>query len=365
MYNFTKYIICIVCLLAAVVTASATHNEEASAEKSKPDVKAIIFSHITDSYEWHITTWGDTHITVPLPVIAYSSEKGWNIFLSSKLHHGAYKGFYIAQEGEYAGKLVEQNAAGEEIRPLDLSLTKNATAMIINSAIMIFLIMGLRRWYKKRPLRSVPKGFLGALEMFVMNIHDEVIKPCIGPKYKPYAPYLLTVFFFILINNLMGLIPFFPGGASTTGNIAVTMVLALCTFFIVNLSGNREYWKEIFWPDVPLWLKIPVPLIPAIELFGVFTKPFALMIRLFANMMAGHAIIITLTCLIFITVSMGPVVNTSMTVVSVFMTIFMNFLELLVAYLQALVFTMLSAVFIGLAQPEARHKAKVQQIEAK
>ena len=314
MRQVTKYIICIASLFATATTARAESN----------NVKEIIFAHIGDAYEWHITTWGKKPISVPLPVIVYSKERGWNFFLSSKLHHGAYKGFWIAHEGKYAGKLVEQSATGSVLRPLDLSLTKNATALIINSIITICLIMGLVQWYKKRALRSVPGGFWGALEMFIINIQDEVIKPCIGPKYKSYTPYLLTLFFFILINNLMGLIPFFPGGASVTGNIAVTMVLALCTFFIVNLSGNRAYWKEIFWPDIPLWLKVPIPLIPFIELLGVFTKPFALMIRLFANIMAGHAIIITLTCLIFITVSMGPVVNTGMTVVSVVMTIFMN-----------------------------------------
>ena len=364
MRNSFKYIVCIAFLLATSLFVRAAQSSEAD-DKSKFNVKELIFDHIGDSYEWHITTWGHLHITVPLPVIVYSREKGVNIFLSSKLHHGEYKGFHVAKGGDFDGKLVTLNSAGQEVRPIDLSLTRNATALILNSIIMVSILMGLVGWYKRRPERSVPKGFWGALEMFIMNVNDDVIKPCIGPKYKRYAPYLLTVFFFILINNLMGIIPFFPGGASTTGNIAVTMVLALCTFFIVNLSGNREYWKEIFWPDVPVWLKAPIPLIPVIELFGVFTKPFALMIRLFANIMGGHAIIITLTCLIFITVSMGPIVNTGMTVVSVVMTIFMNCLELLVAYLQALVFTMLSAVFIGLAIPENHHKLKPQKVETK
>ena len=191
--------------------------------------------------------------------------------------------------------------------------------------------------------------------MFVMMIHDDLIKSCVGKDYKRFAPYLLTVFFFIFINNIMGLIPIFPGGANVTGNIAITMVLALCTFVAVNLFGTREYWKEIFWPEVPVWLKCPVPMMPAIELVGIFTKPFALMIRLFANMMAGHAVILSLTCLVFVTVSMGPAVNGSMTVVSVLFCIFMNLLELLVAFIQAYVFTMLSAVFIGLARVE-HHK---------
>ncbi len=320
------------------------------------DVKGIIFSHLQDSYEWHITTIDEEHISIPLPVIVRSAERGWHVFMSSKLHGGEYEGFYLAPKGsKYENKLVERGASGEEVRPIDISITKNALALMINSLILGVIIMSVARWYRKRPANSVPKGFTGAVEMLVMSIHDDLIKPCIGVDYKRYAPYLLTAFFFIFVNNLMGLIPFFPGGASTTGNIAVTMVLALCTFIAVNFWGNKEYWKEIFWPDVPTWLKVPIPIMPAIELFGVFTKPFALMIRLFANIMAGHAIILGLTCIIFLTVAMGPVANAEMTVVSVMMTIFMNCLELLIAYIQAYVFTMLSAVFIGLSRQEAHH----------
>ena len=148
----------------------------------------------------------------------------------------------------------------------------------------------------------------------------------------------------------MGLIPIFPGGANVTGNIAITLVLALFTFVIVNIFGTKHYWKDIFWPDVPWWLKVPIPMMPFIEFFGVFTKPFALMIRLFANIMAGHTIILALTCLIFITVSMGLLVNFGMTIVSVLFCAFMNCLELLVACLQAYIFTLLSANYIGLAK---------------
>ena len=167
---------------------------------------------------------------------------------------------------------------------------------------------------------------------------------------KESAPYLLTAFFFVLVNNLMGILPIFPGGANVTGNIAITLVLALCTFLFTNICGTKAYWKDIFWPKVPLWLKVPVPLMPMIELFGIFTKPFALMIRLFANIMAGHAAILSLVAIIFITVKAGPVINGSMTVISVLFGIFMDMLELLVAFIQAYVFTMLSAVFIGLSR---------------
>ena len=190
------------------------------------------------------------------------------------------------------------------------------------------------------------------LEPIVEMINDEVIKESVGKDYKRYAPYLLTAFFFILINNLMGIIPIFPGGANVTGNIAVTFVLALCTFVAVNFFGNRHYWKDILWPDVPWWLKVPLPLMPLVEIFGMFTKPMALMVRLFANIMAGHSVILSFIAVIFLTVKMGPVINGSMTVAAVFFGVFMDCLELLVAFIQAYVFTMLSAVFIGLSRQE-------------
>lgn len=320
------------------------------------NVKEIVFEHLGDSYEWHITKWGDKDICIALPVIVRGQESGWHVFSSSRLSHGAtYNGFHIAGEGKYAGKIVETNAAGETARPtVDVSLTKNALGLLINCTVLLLILLPLAHWHRKETY-APPKGFKGAVEMLLLDIQDELIKPCIGEDYKRFVPYLLTVFFFIFVNNLMGLVPFFPGGANITGNIAVTLVLALCTFLAVNLTGTREYWKEIFWPDVPVWLKLPAPIMPVIEIFGVFTKPFALMIRLFANIMAGHSVILGLICLIFITVSMGPVVNAGMSVVAVIFSVFMNFVELLVAYIQAYVFTLLSAVFIGLSK--VKHQA--------
>lgn len=325
--------------------------------------KEIIFEHIQDSYWWHITTINDHHISIYLPVIVYSSNNGFHIFSSSRIDHGhSYKGFYLSGKDDYAGKLVALNEAGEEIRPIDLSLTKIAFAIIINSMIMLVIFLSVARWYKKRPKNAVPGGFVGAVEMFVMNIEDSIIRNSIGKDYARYSPYLLTAFFFIFINNLMGLVPFFPGGANVTGNISVTLVLALCTMIAINLFGNKEYWKEILWPDVPLWMKTPIPLMPVIELFGVISKPFALTIRLFANITAGHAVILALTCLVFITVRMGVAMNMGMTVFSVVLSIFMSFLEILVAYIQAYVFTMLSAVFIGLSRQEHAHGTKENKV---
>ena len=318
------------------------------------NVKELILDHLADSYEWHITKIGETHLSIPLPVIVYSST-GWNVFMSSAFHGGhEHNGLYIAKEGPFKGKIVEKSTTGAEIRPFDISITKNVASLLFASMLLIFIILSVARSYKKDVFES-KGGFMGFMEMFIMNINDDVIKPCIGKDYKKYAPYLLTVFFFILINNLMGLIPIFPGGANVTGNIAITFVLALCTFVIVNVSGTREYWREIFWPDVPMWLKVPIPLMPVIELVGVFTKPFALMVRLFANILAGHSIVLGLTCLVFVTVKLGVSMNASMSFVSVLFSVFIDLVELLVAYIQAYVFTMLSAVFIGLARIEPHH----------
>jgi F-type H+-transporting ATPase subunit a len=340
-------------LSGAVVLA----NEPVSAEKPKEEVnvKELILEHLADSYTWHITKIGETDIVVPLPVMVYSQTTGWHVFLSSAFHEGAvHEGLSIGTEGKYKGKIVEKDAQGNDVRPFDISITKVVFSVLFNSLLLIIIIMFVARSYKKDVFES-KKGFVGFMEMFIMNINDEVIKPGIGKHYRRFAPYLLTVFFFIFINNLMGLIPLFPGGANVTGNIAITFVLALITFVIVNISGTKEYYKEIFWPDVPLWLKVPIPVMPAIELVGVFTKPFALMVRLFANILAGHSIVLGLTCLVFVTVKLGVAMNTSMSVVSVLFSVFINLVELLVAYIQAYVFTMLSSVFIGLALVEPHH----------
>lgn len=354
-------------LMPAIAHAYSISDDVTPAEQKENtvDVKEIVFGHIGDSYEWHITTWGQTAVIVPLPIIVCSETSGWHIFMSSRLEEngGSYEGFSIAPGGsKYEGKLVERTAAGNEVRPWDISITKVTLALLINSVLLLVIILAVAHWYRKHPQGSAaPGGFIGLMEMFIMMVNDDIIKSCVGPKYRKFAPYLLTAFFFVFINNLMGLIPLFPGGVNVTGNIAITMVLALCTFVAVNLFGTKTYWKEIFWPDVPWWLKVPIPMMPLIEFFGILTKPFALMIRLFANMLAGHMAMLVLTCLIFISASMGPVLNSSLTVASVLFNIFMNALELLVAFIQAYVFTMLSAVFIGLAQEEPKHGAKVEK----
>lgn len=322
------------------------------------DVKEIVLGHMGDAYDWHITTVNGHHISIPLPVIVKGETSGWHVFSSSRLAHGqSYEGFHIDEARN--GKIYETLPSGEEVRPLDFSITKDVLQILIVATIMIVVFIGAARWYRgKKASDDAPGGFVGLIEMFVMMVYDDLIKPSIGEdKCRPYAPFLLTCFFFIFTTNLMGLLPIFPGGANVTGNITITFFLALCVLLVVNIFGNKAYWKDIFWPEVPTWLKVPVPLMPVIELFGIFTKPFALMVRLFANIMGGHAIILSLTCVIFITCQLGIAIGASLSIVSFLLMIFMNCLELLVAFIQAYVFTMLSAVFIGLAHP-AHHAEK-------
>ena len=315
--------------------------------------KEVVLEHIKDSHEWHITGEGESAIVIPLPIIVYSST-GWHVFCSSQFEHhvqadglrpGPY-GLALATEGENAGKIVENGSA-----VLDLSITKTVAVMFINVALLLCCILFSARWYKRHKASdNAPGGFVGFIEMLVMYVVEDIIKPGVGKGYEKYAPYLLTCFFFIFTCNVMGLIPFPPGSGNVTGNIAVTFFLALCTFVVVQFSGNKHYWKDIFWPDVPFLLKCPIPLMPLIEFVGIFTKPFALMIRLFANIMAGHAIAVAMPCIIFLVASMSAGVFYSMSAVSIIMSIFMMCLECLVCFIQAMVFTLLSSVFIGMAR---------------
>lgn len=230
---------------STAVATSSVENKEGDV-----NVNELVFGHIGDAYEWHIATLGNTVVSIPLPVIVHSST-GWHVFCSSRLEEGEYEGLYIARGGAYDGKIVERNAAGEEVRPLDISITKNVMGLFINSAVLLIIMMSCVRWYKKHPVeQGAPRGGVGMMEALILMIYDDVIKGCIGKDYKRYAPYLLTAFFFVLVNNLMGLIPIFPGGANVTGNIAITMVLALITFcspiFMVQRNIGRRYSGRMF-----------------------------------------------------------------------------------------------------------------------
>lgn len=345
-----------------ITSAEEAVGVSTEAKPKKFDAKSFIFGHTGDSYCFHITEIHEEPVCVWLPVIARSKETGWHCFSSKhvcELKEGetfSHKGskFYISpiNAEKYPGKLVEVGSSGALQRPFDISFTKNAFGIFLVCIFMLAFFLPAARKYKKDPMAK-PSRYQGLVEWLTYTVLDGIIAPNIPEKkVKRFAPYLLTVFFFIFFSNLFGLIPFFPFSANVTGNLSITVVLALLTYFFVNLFGNKHYWKDIFWPDVPVFLKA-FPLMPIIELISTITKPFALMIRLFANILAGHIIIMVLMALIFIIGGMyGAGMGGVMSIVSIFMSIFMTVLELLVAYIQAFVFTILSSLFIGMAQHE-------------
>jgi F-type H+-transporting ATPase subunit a len=340
-------------VINAEETIHGTEQKEHSTEK-KFEPGPFIFEHIGDGYSWHLVTFKGKDIAIPLPVILISKTSGFHIFLSSKFHHGhsAYNGFVIAHEGKNRGKIVEIIDKDVEVKPFDFSITKNVVSIIITVSLMLWIFISIANRYKQKPL-TAPKGVQSMFEPLITFVRDDIAIPSIGEhKYERYMPYLLTVFFFVWFNNMLGLVPFFPGGANVTGNIAVTMVLALFTFFITTFSGNKNYWVHVFnTPGVPWWLKA-IPVIPLVEFLSLFTKPFALMIRLFANISAGHIIGLAFLSLIFIFGEKNPFLGGGISLFVVPFDIFMFFLELLVAFIQAFVFTLLSAVYFGMAVEE-------------
>ncbi len=313
----------------------------------------FIIHHVQDAHEWHFATIGHTHISIPLPVIIYESNHGLRFYMSSDFvdeHHNNVDvdGYYFDDHGHL-------HARDESIAFYDISITKNVASLFISVILLFGVFLTIAKKYKNNPL-TAPKGLQSALEPIIIFVRDEIAKPNIGEKkYKKFMPYLLTVFFFIWFNNLLGLM---PGAANLTGNIAVTLTLAMFTFFITIFNGTKDYWTHIFnTPGVPWWLKFPVPLMPLVEFIGLFTKPFSLMVRLFANITAGHIIIMSLIALVFIfeSVYIGPV--------SVLFGLFMSMVELLVAFIQAFVFTLLSAIYFGLAVEEHHHEVPKEKLE--
>lgn len=354
--------------LVFIFSAQATENDsvinheqhpaEATAHAEEFNAGEMIIEHIIDAHEWHILTWKGHHVSIPLPVILIDEGK-LVTFSSSHLHHGeSYNGYTLAHEGPNKGRIVKTSADGHgESLPLDFSITKTVLSLFIGSALLLIIFLSAAKRYKTNPNRA-PKGIQSAVEPLILFVRDDIAIPAIGKKkYAKYMPYLLTIFFFIFLNNLMGLIPFFPGGVNLTGNLAVTMVLAVFTFVITTFSGNRSYWVHIVnTPGVPWWLKIPIPLMPIVEIIGLITKPFVLMVRLFANITAGHIILLGFMSLIFIFGSMSPWIGVAVSPVSILFGVFMSLLELLVAFIQAYVFALLSAIYFGMAVEEHHHE---------
>jgi len=336
-----------------------TFNEEkAEAQEEGFQLGKLIVEHITDSYEYHVFSIGKHHVTVPLPVILYD-QGHFVTFWSSEFHHhhGIYKGYFVAENGIYQGKIVRKNAQGEEVRPqLDISITRTVGTLMLNSLIFILIFLSLAKAYSRRK-GLAPKGLQSIMEPLIIFIRDDVALSSIGEKhYERFTPFLLSLFFFIFLNNLLGIITFFPWGVSVTGNIAITGVLAAIVFVITTFNGTKHYWKDIFnTPGVPWWLKFPIPLMPIVEVIGMFTKPIVLMIRLFANMVAGHTVVLGFVVLIFIFAKFGVGLGYGVSVVSVAFSIFLDLLEVLVALIQAYVFVILSALYFGMAVENPEH----------
>lgn len=359
-----KFQILLFFLVAALICPFITRAEEKSDDKGFSP-KEIIFEHLGDGYGWEVPF--DHHHRIPLPVILIGRD-GFHCFMSSKVTGGEKyadgdKTFFIPEKGEYKGKVVQLMSDGSLYRPWDISVTKNVCELFIACILIALSVLYVAKWHK-RQMYKAPRKMRGALEALIAFIYDGVIKPTLGDRSAKFGPFLLTVFFFILYLNLLGLMVIFPGGANLTGNIAVTLVLSIFTFLATNLFGTKHYWKEIFWPDVPLWLKFPIPIMPIIELFGVFTKPAALTVRLFANMMGGHMIVIVLTLLIFIFAALGPVVTGATTVVSILFSLFMLLIDVLVSFIQAYVFTMLSTLFISFGTEKGHEEKHLKDTES-
>ncbi|MBC7449940.1 MAG: F0F1 ATP synthase subunit A [Cytophagales bacterium] len=345
--KFNKFLLLILLSLSSLAGfATDPHNaklqEEETGEESVFNPGEMIMHHIADAHEWHFFSADDFHAVIPLPVIVYAKGKGLSVFSSSRFaHHATYNGYAIHHERIYA-----VDAAGNEdtsVAVYDVSITKNVASSLLGAALLIFVFLSVAKGYVKNKGKA-PTGIQSFFEPIVLYIKEEIAEKMIGPKYERFMPYLLTVFFFVWFNNLLGLI---PGGANLTGNIAVTLLLALITFIITTLNGNAYYWKHVLWtPGVPLPLRI---IILPIEIIGLITKPFSLMIRLFANITAGHIIILSFIGLIFLfkSIYISPL--------SVGFGLFMNFLELFVALIQAFVFTLLTAMYFGSAVEEHAH----------
>lgn len=345
------------------------HNEQkegpAGAEKKEGsfDAAEVIFGHILDNHEYHFTEYHDAegnlhHVSIPLPIILYSSERGLTAFMSSKFEHGhaTYNGYKI--EEEKIVSLKDDGTVNESVKVYDLSLTRNVVQMMLALALLTWLMVSIANTYKSgQGVTSAPKGKQNLLEPVITFVRDEVAKPNLGHKYEKYLPYLLTTFFFILINNIFGLI---PGTANVSGNIAFTVVLGLISFVVILASTTKHFWAHIFNPPgVPGFVK---PILILVEFLGVFIKPFALIIRLFANMVAGHIIIICLISLIFIFGEMNAYAGWGTSPVAVAFTVFIYFIEVLVAFLQAFIFTNLTAVFIGSAFEGGDHSEETLHV---
>lgn len=353
-----KIFLVILFLFPAIFAMSAPDEEAAivdSTSEEEFNTVDFLFEHVNDSYEWHFFSTKKFHCAIPLPIILHSTERGWVCFLSSKLRdENPDFPFMIQKGGRYDGKVVERLSNGEIVRPFDISITKTVTGAILICVVITIFAISTARKSSKNPYET-PKGSQNLLEPVVLFVRDDIAKPFIGEKYAKYLPYLLTLFCFVLIANLLGLV--LPLGLNITGNIAITFVLALFTYIITSFTATKHYWAGIFNPQVPVFMKFPIPIMQFVEFSGTLIKPVVLMIRLFANMFSGHIIVAALVALIYIIahlVNVWAAAGTSL--VSIFFSVFMVLIDLLVSFIQAYIFTLLSALYFGMANEKEEVK---------
>lgn len=349
------FLLCIFLLhgsLSIANTESPSHEEGPGqhAVKEEFDAGKMIMHHIKDAHDWHMWDWNGHAVSIPLPIIIYDESKGLSIFSSSRFEHGAatYNGYGISHDRLYAVGADGTKDEAATAKMWDFSITKNAFAIFFSAGLLMLIFLSVAKKYKNNP-DAPPKGLQALLEPVIMFVRDDIAKSSIKHNYERYMPYLLTIFFFIWINNILGLVPLFPGGANVTGNVAVPIIMALFTFTITLFVGNKHYWKHILWmPGVPTPIK---PLMMVIELMGVFIKPIVLVVRLFANITAGHIVILVFISLIFIFGENGTSTTGGFVaaIPAVAFAVFLNILEILVGAIQAYVFTLLSAVYFGMA----------------
>jgi F-type H+-transporting ATPase subunit a len=339
--RFTPLFVMILSLFPGVVSAvqpEQSEEENVAIEEKEFNASEVILNHVMDDHIWHLWDHGGT---IYLPIIVYSAEQGLDLFSSHHFydeHHNTipYKGYKLDEDNH-----IVLETSGASV--LDLSITKNVAMLLINAAVLLAILAAVGKGYKRNKGKA-PSGIQSFFEPAIVFVRDEIVKPNIGDKYERYLPYLLTLFFFILFGNLLGLL---PGAANLTGNIAVTLTLAVFTFIITNVKGNKNYWTHIFWtPGVPLPLRL---VILPVEIIGMFTKPFSLTIRLFVAITAGHIVLLSLISLAFILKSV------SVGIVSSVVVVFINLIEILVAVIQAYVFTLFSSLYIGMATAEGEH----------
>ncbi|MDD3737712.1 MAG: F0F1 ATP synthase subunit A [Lentimicrobiaceae bacterium] len=354
--NTAKYLLLLLIFCSISLGNISAQNPVEPVQNVEEEFNAgeMIIGHIVDAHEWHILSYKDFHLTIPLPIILYDQGK-IVCFSSSKFNHGhSYNGYKLMTSGEQKGKIVKvdenDNMIADAKIPLDFSITKNVVGIFVAAILLMVIFISVAKRYKGDNNRP-PKGLQSFLEPIVLFVRDDVVKPSIGEdRYQKFLPFLLTLFFFILFSNILGLIPIFPGGANVTGSMSVTFVLAMFTFFVTNVFGSKAYWKDIVnTPGVPIFLKVPIPLMPIIEIIGLLTKPIVLMVRLFANITAGHIIILGFISIIFLFGANSPFAGVAVSPLSIIFSLFISALEILVAFIQAYVFTLLSSIYIGIS----------------